>query len=211
MLSLDLFNFPHLFIYFLCSASMFSTTLSSSSLICSSMLSTVDSSLFFISVIVFFICVWFLFILSNGILEFLNFMPVHPLLRALIVFRVITLNSIIGGLPPSTSLCSSSGVLSFSFFVAYSSVASFYLICCFYVCVSSTLVAFYNLGEVISCERSSLVRSHLLWEVISCEKRPVCPSSALPRPPEPSATENTPYMGCLGPSVVVNWLLWVVW
>ena len=141
---------------------MISTTLSSTSLICTSApftLLLIPYSVFFISVIVVFISVWFFFIFSNSLLRMSNLVCSSSLPS---VSLIITLNSLLGRLPVSSSLSSSSGALSCSF-GTYFSVSSFCLICYFYFYVFGRLVTFADFGEVAFCRG-----------------RPVCPISALP-------------------------------
>ena len=108
------------FCSFLCSASVISTTQSSSLLICFSLspnLLLIPSSLFFISVIVFFNYLWF-FIFSNYLLKtYCNFLLYAWILfpGSWIIFVIITLNSLLGRLPVSMSLSCFYGVLSCSF------------------------------------------------------------------------------------------------
>ena len=138
---------------------MVSTTLSSSSLICSYVsfgLLLIPSSVFFISVIIFFISIWLFFIFSNSLLKTSNFSLCLSilLLTSLIILIINTLNPFSGRLAISTLLSSSSGfIFLVSSFETCSLVASFCLTCCFYFYVSGRLVTFPDLGEVAFCRR----------------------------------------------------------
>ena len=154
-------NCPNFFPFFFLLSFSDCYTLSSTLLICSSApftLLLIPYSVFFTSAIVFFISVWF-FIFSNSLLRRSNLVCSSNLPS---VSLIITLNSLLGSLPVSSSLSSSSGALSCSF-GTYFSVSSFCLICYFYFYVFGRLVTFPDSGEVAFCRR-----------------RPVCPISALP-------------------------------
>ena len=119
MSSRCLLNYLHFFFPFFSSCFfselVISTTLSSTSLICTSApftLLLIPYSVFFISVIVVFISVWFFFIFSNSLLRMSNLVCSSSLPS---VSLIITLNSLLGRLPVSSSLSSSSGALSCSF------------------------------------------------------------------------------------------------
>ena len=69
---------------------------------------------------------------------------------------ILILKSFLGRSPSFTSLNFSSTVLSCSFIEAYSSVPSFFLICCFYFYVSCRLVIFPDLGGMAFYRRSHM-------------------------------------------------------
>ena len=118
--SLRLSSFLFILISLFCSVAVISTTVSSKSLIHSSasvILLSIPSSVFFTSVILFFISVCSLVLL--GLLEtfLVSSQSLSPILflRSWIIFTIIFLSSFSSSLPISTSCSCFSGGLSYSF------------------------------------------------------------------------------------------------
>ena len=134
---------------------------------------------------------WFFFIFSTLLIKFVTVF-IHSFLSSLSIFTFNTLSSLSGKLHISTPFSSSSGVL--SSFGKYFFVALFCLICCFYFCVFDSLFTSTDLREVTLYRRCPM-RSH----------------SAVLSNHQSYMYESPCYVGCMGPSVIVGWLLWVVW
>ena len=99
------------------------------------------------------------------------------LLSSLIIFTVITPNSLLGELPVSASL-RSSGVVSWSFIGTCFSVTSFCLSCCLYFHMSGRLIHILAL-ETLFCARCPVLSPACMLSRFPCE-------------------------GCVGPSLVAG-------
>ena len=186
------------FFFFFCSDSVISTNLSSSFVICfsvSSDLLLIPYSVFYISVIVCSSLWFFLYMFLNSLLRTFNSSLCSSSLfpSSLNIFMIITPWTLywVDCLSPLYF------VLAFylvPLFGTYFSVASFVLICCFYSYLFGWLVIFPNLGDVAFLE-------YVLYV-------PAAHSSLITRA---MCSRGAPYEGCLGPSLVACWLLWVVW
>ena len=161
--------------------------MSSSSLIYSTVLSSIlliSSSVFLISIIVLFSSVWFFFIFSKSLLNFLLCSPTL-LLSFLNIFMVAALISLLdrSPLPPRLILLVFYLVLSFG---THSLFTSFCLIFSSYFYILGRLVMFPDFGEV------ACVRNILEAPVAHCPllTRAICSMTALD-------------VGCVGP--VLQW------
>ena len=123
--------------------------------------------------------------LFSPFLYFLSLLIIFLLPNSLSIFMIITLNSLSCRLLIST-LLSSSGVLSYSFFQSIVPVSSFYLILCVYFYVLGRSVTFPSLGEVVLCRRH-------LWG----------PTAHSPLVTRVVCSRRAPYVGFVGPSVLV--------
>ena len=190
--SLKLSSFLFTLFSFFCSVSVISTTLSSSLPNCFSHIIYCWFFLmyFYLIYCVLDLCLVLLYIFS--LLKTSNFSLCSfiLLLSSLNIFMIITLNSLLGRLPVSTSLSSSSRIYIFSSFGTYSSVALFCRICCFYFYVFGKLVVFPD-----------------LWEVAFCRRCPMCPSITHPLVTQAVCSREAPSVSCVGPSVLVGSLL----
>ena len=169
------------------------STLSSSSLIYSSVSfnlllipSNAFSSQLLYSSSLFDFLLHFLTLLKTSNLSFCSY---NPLLGSLNIFMITTLNFSSGRWPISTSLVSL-GVSSCSF-GTYSSVTSFYLICC--VFFFSPVYSVYWL-HFLTLENSPFIAAAQSLLVT----RAVC-------------FRGAPSVDCVGPSVEGSWVLWKLW
>ena len=137
----------------------------------------------------------FFFVFSNSLLQTSNFSlcSSNLLLSSLNIFMIITLTTLLVRLLISASFSSSKFYL-VTLFAKYFSVFSFCLICYFYFYVFVRLVMFPALekwpcvGHILCVPAvHSLVVTGAIW------------------------SKGARFVGCMGSSVVVSWLLWLVW
>ena len=161
-------------IFLFCSAWLISTTLSSNLLIYSSVLSNlllIPSSVFLISVILFFCSVWLFFLFSNFHCAYPFFFQVH---WASFCSLPRTLHRIDCLSPLCLVLL---GFYIIPFLGTYFFVISFYLILCVYLYVLGRMHMFSDLAEVALCRRcprgpSSTLpsdnQSYMIWGCPLC-------------------------------------------